>query len=192
MSIKKAVKKGLEAQLDRGYGSSIDPHKVCNVRPLALSDLIFACPQCFPKSLEIGQIAPTYHLILWDHKFRVIGGQGHDGDIIHTYGIKPFPMTIKTPDEDILKQEKEQKDYPLLMDPMDGWQFIEICKKARKYDPGTDGLNFNLWLFSMCGKMIKRWEKGDVFKGLVDMVKNQVPLDPEYARTLNEHFWELI
>lgn len=49
------------------------------------------CDLCFPGSVEVGIIGDGYSLMLHEGKYHIVGGQGHKGDIILTFPIKPYP-----------------------------------------------------------------------------------------------------
>lgn len=127
---------------------------------------IWACELCFPDVTEIGHIAHNYYLCIIDGKYAILGGQGHKCDIIHSYDIVPYPL----PDDESVYNKnkkiyekfveacKEIEKNKLLLHPMAGWELVKKCMEEAGYDPKKDGYNFDIWLFSYCGRLKEKYK----------------------------------
>lgn len=129
-------------------------------------DYEMACKMCFPGVEDIGQIACQIWVSKWKGRYHLFCGQGHDGDIIHTFRIKPYPDPTKGKTEATLTDDdckKHAKAYGYTrklfqMDPYSGYEMIKACRKAG-YNPKRHGSNFNMWLFFRCGELIQEHGK---------------------------------
>ena len=111
----------------------------------------FACDLCFPNAKEIGMIGEHCYLIEMDGKYHILWGQGHKGDIIHTFTHKPWqdpdPECV-APDDSELSKEAErwisEGDTEIIKTDVEtGWRFIN---KFPDWE-SSDQLFFHLYYF---------------------------------------------
>lgn len=124
----------------------------------------FVCDYCFPGSVEIGQIGEGAYLVLWAGKCHIMFGQGHSGDIIHTFENTP----VKDPDPNCEIEypcEKQRtcdsafdrvmKEVRGIKMPMhEGYSFVSACPYD-KYDPESG--DFGYWLANKCGILVDKY-----------------------------------
>lgn len=125
------------------------------------------CELCYPGSSTISKIAKGVYLCIYENRYHIVGGQGHEGDIIYTFNTTP--CFLGENEEEISKNEelynqfeiacRDLEENPLKMDPFEAWRLVDACIKSSLYDPERDGYNFTLWLFSYCGNLIKKESK---------------------------------
>ncbi len=112
------------------------------------------CHHCYPDGEEIGEIALGYWLIIRNEEHHILAGQGHGGDIIHTFPEKPTPEPFTIDDED------EANDEWLMhwIDYATGYQmqvdsalhFGKACQEA-----GWKDSWLMLWVVDKAGKLLE-------------------------------------
>lgn len=136
------------------------------------------CTLCFPGVIDIGKLGRNVWLAKWDRRYVLFFGQGHKGDDIHTFKIRPFSDPTKGLSENKLTEKvmnkfKKADNYTskiLKMDPWTGYSLVKSCM-AMGYRPNTHGFNFKLWLFFKCGDLIEKMEKMNTIKFAEDFLK---------------------
>lgn len=124
------------------------------------------CDMCYPDRIEIFIAWPGVSFVYdpTDKTYYLLGGQGHRGDEILTWGTnKPtidvfFDLEWNAPNEE---WDKIEADYPLLIQafenaadgiewnikhPMESWSFVNECINHLGYDPAVHGTNLDYFL----------------------------------------------
>ena len=122
---------------------------------------MWKCDMCYPDAIEYGMICDGYSLIKHEGKYHILGGQGHNGDILFTFPVDPW----SEPDPDdkryqciIALSHKWLNDYvevekSFVIGIDYAWHFVEALKSAG-YKPDVNGCPV-AFVFNKCGKMIE-------------------------------------
>jgi len=136
------------------------------------------CELCFPKTKEVGIVAPGYSLIYNENKYHILGGQGHKGHEIVTFEEMPWPDPDPTCADDLTPEQNElaecwldqaiRFDEKLVMRASETFAFLSACEKT-----GWDKGSFGFWLFDRAGRLIAR-DNGWGNQGL-DAENDEIP-----------------
>lgn len=117
------------------------------------------CIMCYPGAEDIAKICDGFYLCKVEDKYCIVGGQGHSGDIVHTYESAPFVIG----NSDRFNRQMQVLDMLnrniITMNVMWGFNLVKGCKEQRKYNPEVDGFNFDSWMFVLCAKLIREHGK---------------------------------
>lgn len=128
---------------------------------------MWMCDLCFKEAMEIGILFPDskygYSIIYHENKYHILGGQGHNGDIIFTFKEKPFPdpdPECESEDENIIslsdswteKILRDVEEWKLM--PEEGHRLVEEAIKLGY----SQQESFPTWFSNYCGEIVKNYE----------------------------------
>lgn len=121
---------------------------------------VFACDACFPPGTvdEIAEMGKGLWLIRDDESYSLLAGQGHRGDLVHTFPVKPIPMPDDDCPDTLFEQwlDAVESLRKLKVEPGLGHWLIRQAMRD-----GWDSIyaEWAMWVAAWCAKRIDIFER---------------------------------
>lgn len=146
----------------------------------------FVCDMCFPDAKEWGEILSGYYLVERGGSFFIIGGHGHNNDVVIAFNEKPS----MNPDSDNSNNHSEDfadawfevaSAYELKLPPIETYRFIHACVGCGY----TTDKMIMPWIYSRAGELIQYVLSGGT-KTTPNAIGNNNETEWDYRVTVEE------